>query len=137
MDTSVNTSEQYREYYQTICEISPVGLFRTDNDGNIVYVNKRYEKLTGSTLGDLKDDGWIKYIHERDVSMVLTEWQKCIEGRLKFTLEFRVKKLSGKTIWVLGQATPINSKNGFVGTITNINRRKKLLNELLALKEAT
>jgi len=55
---------------------------------------------------------------------------------LKFTLEFRLRKENGKIIWVLGQATPINSTSGFVGTITNINKRKKLLNELIALKES-
>lgn len=135
MDTSVNSSEEYKEYYQTICEISPVGLFRTDNDGNIIYVNKRYEHLTGSNLEELKNDGWIKYIYIKDVTKVLTEWERCIKNRLKFTLEFRLQKPDGKKIWVLGQATPINSKSGFVGTITNINKRKKLLNELLALKE--
>jgi len=136
MDTSINNSEEYKEYYQTICEISPVGLFRTDNDGNIIYVNKLYEELTGTTLKNLKYDGWIKYIHERDLTMVLTEWQRCVRERLKFALEFRIKKSDGKIIWVLGQATPVNSKSGYVGTITNINKRKKLINELIALKEA-
>ena len=135
MDTSVNNIEQYKEYYQTICEISPVGLFRTDNDGNIVYVNKKYENLTGSTLNELKDDGWIKYIHIRDLARVLTEWNRCIKARDKFAQEFRITNVEGKHIWVLGQSIPINAKNGFVGTITNINKRKKLLKELLELKE--
>jgi len=136
MDTSVASDHEYKDIYQTICEISPVGLFRTDNDGNIIYANERYENLLGCTFERLKNDGWIKYIYIRDTSMVITEWSRCIKERLKFTLEFRLRKENGKIIWVLGQATPINSTSGFVGTITNINKRKKLLNELIALKES-
>lgn len=136
MDTSINNIEEYKEYYQTMCEILPVGLFRTDNNGNFIYVNEQYEKLTGSNLDDLKQEGWIKYIYDKDLIMVLAEWKRCIINRLKFTLEFRIKKTNGNILWVLGQATPINSKCGYVGTITNINKRKKLLNEFIALKEA-
>jgi len=133
MDKSVN--DNYKEYFKTICEISPVGLFRTDNNGNIVYINKRYENLIGSKLETLKGDGWINFIYEEDIDKVLCEWKKSIDNRNKFTLEFRFKKTNGEIIWVLGQATPINTTNGFVGTITNINKRKKLVSELLALKE--
>ena len=135
MDKTVNNTEEYKEYYKTICEISPVGLFRTDNDGNLVYVNKKYEELTGKTLDELKNNGWIKYIHNKDVTPVLREWQRCVKDRCNFAHEFRLINLKGDNIWVLAQATPIDNSHGFVGTITNINKRKKLLNEFLALKE--
>ena len=135
MDQSVNNNEEYKDYYETICSMSPVGLFRTDENGLIVYVNERYEKLTGKTLEELKGTGWIDTIHTSDSEKVVSEWQRCIDEHKKFVLEYRVEHKNKRVVWILGQATPINgTSKGYVGTITNINKRKTLLNELVQMK---
>lgn len=136
MDRSLETVEEYRECFETMCSISPVGLFRTDEKGNLLYVNEKYEKITGKDFSELKKDGWLCAIHERDLPKVMTEWKRCIKSRENFVLEFRIKNTNGKITWVLGQATPLNNGvgKGFVGTITNINKRKKLLDELIKMR---
>lgn len=137
MDNTLETTEEFNNYFETICEVSPVGLFCTNDDGSVLYVNKKYEDLTGKDFDELKEDGWIKTIHQRDAQKVLAEWQMCIKNKKKFIFEYRI--INGDNIiWVLGQATPINnSRKGFVGTITNINKRKKLLDELIEIQEKT
>jgi PAS domain S-box-containing protein len=123
------------DYFEVICNISPVGLFRTDENGNILYVNARYEKLTGKKFNDLEQDKWISTIYEKDRNKVLKKWNQCIKENMKFVMEYRIINNS-KIIWVLGQATPIKKGSGFVGTLTNINKRKTLLSELLTLRES-
>ena len=134
MGTSLE-NEEYKEYYQTICEISPVGLFRTNNQGEFVYVNKMFEQITGDNLDDLQGKGWQKTVHKEDQEMVIKKWNNSIKKRIKFTLEFRIRRKTGTVVWVLGQATPINGNKGYVGTLTNINKRKKILEELMSLRE--
>ena len=51
-------------------------------------------------------------------------------------LEFRIRKENGVVVWILGQAVPVNSDKGYVGTLTNINKRKQLLGDLLNLRES-
>lgn len=134
MDKSLN--EEFKDYFETICEISPVGLFRTDNNGDMVYLNKRCESLTGNKVEELKGEGWLQHIHLQDINKVIKKWKESVKKRVKFSIEFRLSQKGGKIIWVLGQATPINGNSGFVGSFTNINKRKKILNELMSLRES-
>jgi PAS domain S-box-containing protein len=133
MDKSLKIPDELKDYFETICNVFPVGLFRTDDKGNIIYVNKQFESMTGKKIDELKMDGWIKCIYTRDLQMVITEWKRCIKNKEKFTLEFRVKN-DKDSLWVLIQATPLLNGDGFVGTLTNINKRKTILNELMQIK---
>ena len=54
------------ERFQTLAKIAPVGIFRTDLDGNTTYVNKAWCKISGLSGEVALGVGWLKAVHPED-----------------------------------------------------------------------
>jgi len=122
-----------KSFYETICDTSPVGLFHINENGDMTYVNKKYEQIVGRSFEEIKNEGWKEIIHLQDMVKVLSEWEKSIRDKKDFCMEFRiVRKGDHKTVWVLAQSS--FKQNGCVGTLTNINKRKQLIESFNNLK---
>ena len=120
--------------FQTLAEVSPVGIFHTDRLGNCIYVNKRWCEMTGLSEDESMMQGWLNSIHPDDSIMVVRELNVCIQEGISFKLEYRVRQKNGAFLWVYGQVSPeynnIEEIVGFVGTITDISEYKKFEEEL-------
>ncbi|HBB30358.1 MAG TPA: hypothetical protein DDZ80_23575 [Cyanobacteria bacterium UBA8803] len=119
-----------KNYYQTLVHLSPVGLFRTDSQGNFVDVNKRWCELTGLTSSQAMGEGWQQTIYPDDRDQVLAEWEHATQHSLPFKpTEYRLQHPDGITIWVLVQAMAQTRSDGtplgYVGTITDITQHKQ------------
>lgn len=115
--------------YQSLTEVSPVGIFRTDAKGDTTYVNKKWCKITGLSFEEALGKGWINALHEDDRNKLLNEWKKVVvKSKIVFT-EYRFIQPDGNIVWVIGNAIPEKNINneviGYVGTITDITQRKK------------
>lgn len=118
------------ELYHTVTEISPVGLFRTDANGQCLYVSEGWCEITGMEAAAALGEGWIEGVDPDQRQEVAMEWEQAIKENRTFRLEYRCQHPStGATIWVLGQSVAEKDKNGtilsYIGTITNINLRKQ------------
>ncbi len=129
---------EYR--YQTLTEVSPVGIFRADVAGNCLYVNDRWTRMTGTPPEEAKGDGWTRSIFPADRGRTYQKWQAAVESQQPFNSEYRTVRSDGEVIWVLTQAVPERGKNGevigYVGTITDISDRKRA-EQLLAKQQKT
>ncbi len=114
--------------YQSLTEISPVGIFHTNKEGFVTYVNKRWTTIAGINLQEALGHSWQKAIHENDRETILDAWSDAINKGSNVQFECRFKKPDNSVSWVIGQAVPEkNSANqiiGYVGTITDITTRK-------------
>ena len=54
------------ERYQNLAKISPVGIFRTDENGATTYVNPMWCQISGLSLAEAMGDGWLKAVHPDD-----------------------------------------------------------------------
>ncbi len=133
--------------YQTLTEVSPVGIFYTDASGNCLYVNERWCQIAGISCERAFGTGWVQGIHPDDSQRVFSEWYRATNEKLPFQSEYRFLGLDNNRIrWVFGQAVAQIDDNsevkGYVGTITDITERKqveeenRLLNESLELRVA-
>lgn len=134
---ATDTIKESEQRYHTLTEVSPVGIFRTDNTGYTTYVNPYWSQLSGLTLEEAKGDGWLMAVHPEDKVRVINGWTKDAKTQLISTSEYRFLRKDGSVSWVMGQAIPeFNIKNevvGYVGTITDITERKNA--EVAILKE--
>lgn len=114
--------------YQTLTEVSPVGIFKSDQDGNITYVNNRWCKITGLTFKDVLGKVWAKNIYEESFSINKDSGNTQEQQEILAT-EYSFTQPNGNLVWVLGDVTPEKNVNdeiiGFIGTITDITERKK------------
>jgi PAS domain S-box-containing protein len=59
-----------------------VGVFETDVNGDFVWVNRKYLRMTGRTLEEVVGSGWINTVAQRDRGRVEKEWGDAVsEGR--------------------------------------------------------
>jgi PAS domain S-box-containing protein len=128
------------ERYQTLANISPVGIFRTDANGSTTYVNPTWCQLSGFSADDALGVGWLKAVHPDDIKSLADNWQAATHLHTPSLADYRFVHPDGSIVWVMGQAVPeMNSANqiiGYVGTITDITERKRVEDLKLAVKKA-
>ncbi|CAN5818113.1 hypothetical protein BH11VER1_BH11VER1_33280 [soil metagenome] len=126
--------------FRTLCESSPFGIFRTDHAGKCIYVNRRWQEIYGLTLQESLGDGWTRSIHPIDKAKVYDKWQKSAAISKIFSMDFRVQRRDGTVSYIFVQARPVilddQSQAGYVGSVTDITKRKQTEQELLNAKEA-
>jgi PAS domain S-box-containing protein len=115
--------------YQTLTEVSPVGIYRTDVFGNTTFVNSRWCKISGLTYDECIGLGWQNAIHPEDRESIIKEFDQALEDQAKVNLsEYRFLRPDGSTSWVIDQAIPernvTNEIVGYIGTVTDITERK-------------
>lgn len=126
IEDALRESEQL---FNTLAQVSPVGIFRTDPDGLTTYVNPTWIRLSGISFEQAMGDGWINAVHPDDREKLSSGWKfSTIENDVSVA-EYRFLRPDGNIVWVMGQAIPeFDSDNrivGYVGTITDITDRKQ------------
>lgn len=115
--------------YITLAAAVPVGIFRTDTQGNCIYVNTSWCSLTGLTPSEAIGRGWTQAIHPQDRDKITSEWYFAVHENRPFQLEYRYQRPDGLITWVFGQAIIERDINGeiigYVGTATDITERKQ------------
>ncbi|VXD21736.1 Multi-sensor Signal Transduction Histidine Kinase [Planktothrix serta PCC 8927] len=122
------------QHYQDLMQACPVGLFETDVTGHCLYINDYGCRITGRPPSDALNWGWVDGIYPDDRARLIQEWSSAIQNQQSFSLEYRLNSLDQSGIWVLGQAVPVKDSGGkmtgYIGTITDINDRKKVEEDL-------
>ncbi len=115
-------------FLRLLYDVSPVGVFRADAEGNYMFVNERWTALVGIEFERARGRGWLSAVHSEDRGAVEWHWRACVEERRPFRLEYRLDGRNGCTDWVLCRAIPDmdgeGSIGGFVGTVLDIGDRK-------------
>jgi diguanylate cyclase (GGDEF)-like protein/PAS domain S-box-containing protein len=123
--------------YQVMAESSPVGIFRLDTQGRCCHVNKRWREMAGLTLTHAVGESWVVAVHPEDQSSVEETWEAALRERRPYKTECRFKRPGGMITWVFCQAEPIfdtqGSLEGFIGSVTDISRRKRTEEEVRQL----
>jgi len=126
--------------YQTLAETSPVCIFHSDAFGNCLYVNQRWNEMTGLNPELVAETGWMNAIHPDDAERVKNEWYRAISDKIPFKSEYRFLRADDRVIWAIGQAiAEIGEQQeikGYIGTITDITDRKQAELDLLRVTQA-
>jgi PAS domain S-box-containing protein len=121
--------KQSEQRFTSLATAAPVGIFRTDTEGNCLYVNKRWCEIAGLSAADAAGFGWISGIHPSDRELVSVEWNEAVQANRPFYLEYRFLNNQGQITWALGQSEAERDERGeiigYVGTITDISDRKQ------------
>ena len=115
--------------FRSLTEVSPVGIFRTDIDGYILYVNERFLEITGFLKDELIEKKLEDLIYLEDLLLVREKWKNLIKDVKTLEVEFRLKKRNSEIIWLLAQIAAETDECdgviGNIGTITDITERRE------------
>jgi PAS domain S-box-containing protein len=115
--------------YQTLADMSPVGIFRTDPAGRTTYVNPMWCRISGMDRGSALGDGWLDAVHPDDRDSLRSGWHRAAGAHSSSAADYRFLRPDGSIVWVMGEANPVKDAagetTGYVGTITDISSRKR------------
>lgn len=129
---------QSRQLFETLATMAPVGIYRCNLEGEIIYKNTACSEILGISNNQGFGKNWIQLIHPDDKERVLTNWDKFLKGTEDSAIsEHRYIKQNGDSVYTLVHLhieLTNGVRSGFIGTITDITPIK-IAQEQMALSE--
>jgi PAS domain S-box-containing protein len=104
------------------------GVIVYDMHRRLVRINPAFERLTGYTEDEIRDQEFLQYIHPDDRRGLLAEWGRLEQGGMLRDQEYRVVTRTGQTRWCASTwetlRDRIGRRTGFLGTEYDITERK-------------
>lgn len=109
-----------------MADVRPHPLFKTDDKGHPIFLNRAWLSLTGLSASDAQGDGWINAIWPEDRKHIYEEWEAAIEQERDFSHDLRMKRADGSPVWVSCTARVMKDVQGkVVGWYGVINMKDK------------
>jgi PAS domain S-box-containing protein len=119
---------------------APVLIWTARPDTSLDYLNGFCEQLTGRPLEQLRENGWLDFVHPEDVQRCLDTYKPAFEARKAFLLEYRLRHADGEYRWFLASGVPKygqdGSFTGYVGCDIDITERKNAEDRIRASQAA-
>ncbi|WP_308126703.1 MULTISPECIES: diguanylate cyclase domain-containing protein [Halomonas] len=107
---------------------SPIGMFVTDTQGRITYVNDALVQLTGRSPDDMDRSAWVQAIHAEDRESAIELWRYSLMSGQTFLRQYRYWREDGELLWLEVHASQVAIDDdifGFVGTVKDITARRQ------------
>jgi PAS domain S-box-containing protein len=124
--TSESQIMEVRELYLGILENFPLLIWKTDLNGNLVYIDKKWEEFSGNSTNSVLGNGWINYVHPEDQEKCMAIFHEPLVEK-KYDLEIRVFINKDDYRWIQCTIKPFYSKkkfDGYIGLATDITEQK-------------
>jgi PAS domain S-box-containing protein len=131
--------KQREHELELITKVIPQQIWSAGKDGQLDYINQRWQDYTGLKLEQMQKLGWATIVHPDELPAVRTAWVQAIRTETKFALEIRLRSADGTYYWFLCKARPLRNEQGEVvkwyGTNTSITKIKELEQKLIQQTE--
>jgi len=135
-EESLRASEQR---FRLLSNCSPVGIFLSDQHGDIVYANPRFQAIAGLPAASLLGRGFLAAIHPEEREEVDQSWQQVMTSDNLHEAERRYLKPDGQCRFVQVRSSPLVSPQGAVvgrvGTVEDVTERRNFENQLRESEE--
>ena len=115
---------------RNITTAAPNGLWMSDEQGKITYVNQTWSDWTGLAYEENLAEGWLKAIVPEDRQRAGETLLKSLNGRSLYEAEFRIHHIDGTKHWCVATGKPQyrgdGSFSGYIGSCVDITEQKNL-----------
>lgn len=122
--------------FRLMAEAAPNIVWLMSAEGKCLYVNKRWEEVTGQLQQDALGLGWMEHVHPEDLRACRNAIEQAVAGRTPCVAEWRLRRADGEVRWLLCTGNPRyrddGSFAGFVGSckdVTESRRARALVQE--------
>jgi PAS domain S-box-containing protein len=124
-DQAVRESENR---FRLMADIAPVMMWMSGADQLRTYFNKTWLDFTGRSTDKELGNGWSDGVHPEDLQRCLDTYTQSFNGRLKFRMEYRIRRYDGDYRWILDIGAPRfdwdGSFAGYIGIGVDVTDRK-------------
>ncbi|MBB6274274.1 PAS domain S-box-containing protein [Pedobacter cryoconitis] len=121
--------------FTTIADQIPFMVWRSDEDGRCIYVNRKWVEFTGVSYQESLGFGFIKTMAIQENHHRRQEWWKMIKGHQPYEIKFQIRSASGELHWALAQANAYHIDHVFMGYIGSIIDITEQENSTIAIQE--
>lgn len=125
--------------FETLANLSPAGIFSTDGQGFITYLNESWLRLSGLSRDAAMGPGWAAALPPEDRERVQRDWSAAVARGESYRGEFRFVRSDETVCWVDVISTPDRNDTGaivgHIGVTVDITERKRFEGELTAARE--
>ncbi|HEX3000687.1 MAG TPA: PAS domain-containing protein, partial [Armatimonadota bacterium] len=119
--------------FRTLSATAPIGIFQMDARGYGIYVNERWQAITGRGFEEGLDLNWLAMIYHEDRPRIRADWEQTVKTGGESQFDMRIVTPGGLR-WVNVHVAPIISPDGhpsgYVGTMEDITERKRTMEAL-------
>lgn len=125
---AVQALEMSEIHYRSLIEISPQGVWMTNPDGALLYINQYWLEYCGLGLEENTREKWMEQVHPDDRQRVRESWQGALARGTVYETEARFRRAADNQYrWHLMRATPVHDDSGriekWLGVIVDIHQR--------------
>ena len=121
--------EEVAQKFRFLAESMPQKVFTAEPNGDIDYFNQQWTEYTGLSYEEIKDWGWVQFIHPEDVEENVRRWQHSLNTGTPFQMEHRFRRFDGEFHWHLSRAHALRDAQGkvviWMGSNTDIHDQKQ------------
>ena len=117
------------EWFRSLAECAPVGIYLTDRRGDCMYVNPTWCEAAGLSAAEARGQGWMAGLHPEDRATIGQKWSRSIQSGGVWGFEYRFQNKGGQVTRVHGAAAPVRAADGtvigHVGVNLDITARRR------------
>jgi PAS domain S-box-containing protein len=115
--------------FRSMANAAPALIWMSGTDKRFTFFNKAWLDLTGRTLDQELDNGWIDGLHSDDSRSFVEEYDRSFDARENFSIEHRLRRYDGRYCWILNNAVPRldadGSFLGYIGSAIDVSQRRE------------
>ncbi|MBW4889815.1 PAS domain S-box protein [Mucilaginibacter sp. HMF5004] len=118
------------ELLRNITSATPTGLWVSNEEGYITYVNQTWINWTGLNYAEQMGKGWLNALITEDHDKTVNGFLKALNTRSHYEAEFRINHTDGTRHWCVATGKPQYQEdgtfNGYIGACVDITEQKHL-----------
>lgn len=122
--------------FRSLVEATSQIVWTTDPAGNVEDM-PAWRAYTGQTIEEVRGARWAEALHPEDRARALAVWQRAVESRSLYDVEYRVRRHDGEYRYFAVRGVPVLNADGsireWVGTCADIHTRKQAEAEIRKL----
>jgi len=103
--------------FRAICEASPLGVYVTDANGNCIFANANYERISGVRAERIRRRGYLSTVHPADIARLRDTGDAARLAHAPYRIEHRYVHSDETETWSRVNAAPILDGASFLGTV--------------------
>ena len=133
-EEALRDAEKAHERFRFMAESMPQKIFTATPSGDVDYFNRQWLEFCGLPFEEIKNWGWIQFVHPDDVEENIRSWRRSVETGEPFVLQHRFRRADGEYRWHLSRAHAMRDAGGnismWIASNTDIHEQKEKEQEL-------